>query len=65
MSTLRNEWYTRELTDSESENYHRPMEEEYSFYTAVKNGDMEFVRNNLNQGGFATRREWAYCPRIH
>ena len=28
------------------------MEEEYSFYTAVKNGDMEFVRKNLKQGDF-------------
>ena len=43
MSNLRNEWYKRELSESESEIYHRPMEEEYSFYTAVKNGDMEFV----------------------
>ena len=52
MNNLRNEWYKRELSDSESETYHRPMEEEYSFYTAVKNGDMEFVRKNLNQGDF-------------
>lgn len=29
------------------------MEEEFSFYTAVKNGDMEFVRKNLNSGDFA------------
>lgn len=53
MSDLRNEWYSHELSDSESETYHRPMEEEYSFYSAVKNGDMDFVRNNLNQGVFA------------
>lgn len=53
MSNLRNEWYSHELSDSESETYHRPMEEEYSFYNAVKNGDMDFVRNNLNQGVFA------------
>lgn len=52
MNNLRNEWYKRELSDSESETYHRPMEEEYSFYSAVKNGDMEFVRKNLNQGDF-------------
>ena len=52
MSNLRNEWYKRELSESESEIYHRPMEEEYSFYTAVKNGDMEFVRKNLKQGDF-------------
>lgn len=53
MSNLRNEWYSHELSDSESDTYHRPMEEEYSFYSAVKNGDMDFVRNNLNQGVFA------------
>ncbi|MDE7323506.1 MAG: AraC family transcriptional regulator [Lachnospiraceae bacterium] len=52
MSNLRSEWYRRELSESESETYHRPMEEEYSFYAAVKNGDMEFVRNNLKQGDF-------------
>ena len=52
MNNLRNEWYKRELSDSESETYHRPMEEEYSFYSAVGNGDMEFVRKNLNQGDF-------------
>ena len=52
MNSLRNEWYRRELYASESEAYHRPMEEEYSFYTAVKSGDMEFVRKNLTQGDF-------------
>ena len=52
MSNLRNEWYSHELSDSESEVCHRSMEEEYSFYSAVKNGDMEFVRKNLNQGDF-------------
>ena len=52
MNSLRNEWYRRELYESESEAYHRPMEKEYSFYSAVKNGDMEFVRKNLNQGDF-------------
>ncbi len=53
MNNLRNEWYSHELSDCESEKYHRPMEEEFSFYTAVKNGDMEFVRKNLNSGDFA------------
>lgn len=52
MNNLRNEWYSHELSDSESEVCHRSMEEEYSFYSAVKNGDMEFVRKNLNQGDF-------------
>lgn len=52
MKNLRSEWYTQELSDSESETYHRPMEDEYSFYAAVKAGDMDFVRKNLNQGDF-------------
>ena len=52
MKDLRSEWYTQELSNSESEAFHRPMEEEYSFYTAVKNGDMEFVRKNLDEGDF-------------
>lgn len=52
MNNLRNEWYTCELTDSESDAYHRPMEEENSFYAAVRGGDMDFVRKNLTQGDF-------------
>lgn len=49
---LRKEWYKQELKDSEFADFHRPMEEEYSFYKAVKLGDMEFVRKNLEQGNF-------------
>lgn len=52
MKDLRSEWYTQELSDNEAESFHRPMEEEYSFYTAVKTGDMDFVRKNLSQGDF-------------
>lgn len=64
MSNLRNEWYKRELSESESEIYHRPMEEEYSFYTAVKNGDMEFVRKNLKQETLPIQKAWAYCLKM-
>ena len=64
MNNLRNEWYKRELSDSESETYHRPMEEEYSFYSAVKNGDMEFVRKNLNQETSPIQKVWAYCLKM-
>lgn len=53
MNRLRSEWQTCELSESESKAYHRPMEEEYSFYTAVQNGDMEAVKKNLQQGAFA------------
>ena len=52
MNNLRNEWYTQELNQSETESYHRPIEEEYSFYAAVKNGDMDYVRNNLEHSDF-------------
>ncbi|MBQ2116488.1 MAG: helix-turn-helix domain-containing protein, partial [Lachnospiraceae bacterium] len=52
MNNLRNEWYTQELSDSESDSYHRPIEEEYSFYAAVKNGDMNYVRKNLENNNF-------------
>ena len=62
MNSLRNEWYRRELYESESEAYHRPMEKEYSFYSAVKNGDMEFVRKKEI---LPILREWAYYPRMH
>lgn len=52
MKDIKNEWYAREFSDSESEEFHRPMEAEYSFYTAVKTGNSEFIRNNLKQGDF-------------
>lgn len=49
---LRNEWYQHELTESELDALHMPLEEEYSFYQAVKNGDMAFVRANCEQDVF-------------
>lgn len=52
MKNLRREWYKKEFSDSEIEAFHRPTEEEYSFYIAVKKGDMDFVRKNLEQGDF-------------
>ncbi len=50
---LQNEWHLRELAENELSNTHRPMEEEYSFYQAVKAGDMNYVRANCQQGEFA------------
>lgn len=49
---LRNEWYQQELTKSEEEFTHRPLEEEYSFYQAVSSGDMEFVQENCKKDAF-------------
>ena len=42
------EWYETELKSSELETLHRPPTVEYSFYTAVKTGDMETVIQNCN-----------------
>lgn len=50
--SLYKEWSLQELTDGELSTTHRPIEEEYSFYQAVKNGDMDFVRNNCREGAF-------------
>ena len=41
--TLSNEWYNTELENSESETLHRSPTVEYSFYNAVRSGDMEAV----------------------
>ena len=49
---LQNEWNQAQLDDAKLEMVHRPIREEYSFYDAVKNGDLEFVRNNCNKRVF-------------
>ena len=46
------EWYRTELNSSELETLHRPPTVEYSFYTAVKTGDMESVVANYNGDAF-------------
>ena len=37
------DWYNTEFEENETESKHRPPSVEYSFYTAVKTGDMETV----------------------
>lgn len=49
---IRKEWFQTEVSENEGSNTHRPLEDEYSFYQAVKNGDMEFVRQNCEQCAF-------------
>lgn len=49
---LQKEWQLQELQKSEEELYHRPMEEEYSFYKAISSGDMDYVRENCRQNAF-------------
>ena len=49
---LQREWYMKELKMSEEDNPHRPMEVEYSFFNAVSSGDMDYVRENIQEGDF-------------
>ena len=43
---LSKEWYHTELTNSEYDMLHRSPTVEYSFYNAVKTGDMDSVIRN-------------------
>ena len=52
---LSNEWYNAELENSELETLHRSPTVEYSFYNAVRSGDMEAVIKNA-------WKEQAFCP---
>lgn len=49
---LEHEWCVQEVEKCEEGITHRPMEEEYSFYEAVRSGDMDFVRENCREGVF-------------
>lgn len=49
---LRKEWYQQELDISEESLTHRPLEEEYSFYSAVSSGDIAFVQENCKKNAF-------------
>ncbi len=49
---VKREWYNTELTEGEHASKHRPLEEEYTFYQAVKTGDLDYVRKNCNDGVF-------------
>ena len=49
---LSKEWYDAEYFDSESETLHRSPSIEYSFYNAVKTGDMEYVIKNCKEDAF-------------
>lgn len=54
--TLSNEWYNTELENSESETLHRSPTVEYSFYDAVRSGDMEAVIKNCSEDEFISSR---------
>ena len=46
---LSNEWYNAELENNELETLHRSPTVEYSFYNAVRSGDMEAVIKNCSE----------------
>ena len=46
------DWYNTEFEENETESKHRPPSVEYSFYTAVKTGDMETVVANCKEDAF-------------
>lgn len=50
--TLSNEWYNTELENSELETLHRSPTVEYSFYNAVRSGDIEAVIKNCSEDEF-------------
>lgn len=61
---LSKEWYYAEFFDSESETLHRAPSIEYSFYNAVKTGDMEYVIKNCKEDAFIPLKEQVYYPEI-
>lgn len=50
---LLQEWYLHETINSENDMFHRPQNEEMSFYYAVSDGDIDFVRENCRLQRFA------------
>lgn len=49
---LESQWYKEELATSESELKHRSLSEEYSFFQAVKDGNIEAVNQNCQEEAF-------------
>lgn len=50
---LAKEWVENELKHSEALENHRPPDEEYAFYCAVRDGDMEYVQKNCTAEVFS------------
>lgn len=59
---LSNEWYNAELENSELETLHRSPTVEYSFYNAVRSGDMEAVIKTVPKMNLFAWKEQAFCP---
>lgn len=49
---LKKEWLKKELTESDENNQHRPLKDEYLFYKAVCSGDIQYVQKNCKQNAF-------------
>lgn len=47
-----NEWHINEIRRMEDEVLHRPVDDEYRFYKAVQEGDIQEVIKNHEEGGF-------------
>lgn len=50
--SYREEWRLYEVSDGSDELIHRPLTEEFLFYQAVSNGDIEAVKRNCEQERF-------------
>ena len=60
--TLSNEWYNTELENSELETLHRSPTVEYSFYNAVRSGDMEAVIKTVPKMNLFAWKERVFYP---
>lgn len=49
---LKNEWTLREVEEADEQNEHSPLEVEYNFYQAVREGDINFVRKHCEENTF-------------
>lgn len=49
---LQEEWHLTETAETEQQNYHKPIEEEYSLYQAIRSGDLDYVKQDCANGGF-------------
>ena len=50
--SYKDEWLMIEANDDIDEDFHREPTEEFLFYRAVANGDVETVRRNCEQARF-------------
>ena len=59
---LSKEWYHTELANSEYDMLHRSPTVEYSFYNAVKTGDMDSVIRNCKEDAFIDLKGTGVLP---